>query len=398
MIILAYREAEFLKKIATFNRKAGKMNLPLISAVEASRGTVKHHSTYVNELGETLPKVTELETIEYNIVGDIPKLGGWAVHSRVEPVAELVGENYVYTAPQFAPEPRLRTTSMICEHCNMKRGRSLVYLMQNVDTGEQKIVGKSCLKDFLPNVSVENLLSYMASFPTAEPFNDEDFNNAPRSAHVYPIDSAIAESLVIIGKIGFVSAKAAREAYENGDFGASATSNFLANNDPKFCKAMFGNGELKEVIDSGKLAAVKEFVSAMNPSSDFAYNLQLCFKATNVPYKMFGFVAAAVNMYLRSVEEKLAKETSTASNEFLGVISERVVFTNLKMVRRFAMQGNYGTSYILGFEDEAGNSVVWFSSVDIGDVGEVFTLKATIKGHDVYKGRKQTVITRAKVQ
>jgi hypothetical protein len=68
------------------------------------------------------------------------------------------------------------------------------------------------------------------------------------------------------------------------------------------------------------------------------------------------------------------------------------------MVRRFAMQGNYGTSYILGFEDEAGNSVVWFSSVDIGDVGEVFTLKATIKGHDVYKGRKQTVITRAKVQ
>src|SRR5579864_163816 len=141
MNIAQYRIEEFLKKIATFNRKAKKLGLPEVKAVQT--GSHLKEIKAKNDDGSDATYFIEIG--EYDIQGEIPRVGGWAIHSKIEPAGYAEG-NFVYTNKGFEPREDLRTVGMKCEHCNMIRARSLVYLLQNMETGEQKLVGKSCLK------------------------------------------------------------------------------------------------------------------------------------------------------------------------------------------------------------------------------------------------------------
>ena len=107
---------------------------------------------------------------------------------------------------------------------------------------------------------------------------------------------------------------------------------------------------------------------------------------------MFAFIAAGVNMWIKSQEQ--ATEKVERANEYLGTVGERQDFLDLTIVRCTAMESSFGTIYLTGFEDANGNLLVWFASKQIGEVGEKLSLKATIKKQEEYNGRKQTIITR----
>lgn len=55
----------------------------------------------------------------------------------------------------------------------------------------------------------------------------------------------------------------------------------------------------------------------------------------------------------------------------------------------------WGTTYLSKLEDEDGNEITAWKY--IGQKGEKFRIRATVKGLDEYQGRKQTVITRVSV-
>jgi hypothetical protein len=81
----------------------------------------------------------------------------------------------------------------------------------------------------------------------------------------------------------------------------------------------------------------------------------------------------------------------------VGEVGDRVTFENATLNSVRELDGNFGITYLHKFTDAAGNDLVWFASNDnLGDEGEVITFKATIKRHGDYKGRKNTVINRAK--
>jgi hypothetical protein len=387
--IAEYRVEDLYVRVKKFNNKATKLGLPLITV--AQTGIEAREFTRENALGER--EKFSINVVSVELTGEIPRIGGWAIHSKVEP-SQVPGSNFVYTQPHFDAVEGLRTTKMICEHCNMKRGRSLVYLLQNVETGEQKLVGKSCLKDFLPNIDVGSLLAYLESFHTLSSGDtlDEDCERAPREAFVYGVRDLIAESLVLIKKWGYKSKKMAREL--NDDM--IATVEWVARTNPKDRKELYPVAELTPVYESGEVEKVLAFLNDLNPRDDFGYNLQLAIKQVNAPVKMFSFVVAGVNMYLKSVEK--AAEAAVKTNEWVGTVGERVVLKGLKLVRCTPVETNFGMSFVTGFEDEDGRTFIWFASKKIGDVGEVMDLKTTIKKHDEYKGVKQTVITRAAKQ
>src|ERR1700757_708978 len=136
MNIAQFRAEEFLKKIATFNRKAVKLGLPEVKAVQT--GSHLKEIKAKNEDGSDATYYIEIG--EYDIQGEIPRIGGWAIHSKVEPAGYTEG-NFVYTNRGFAPREDLRHIGMVCEHCNKLRARSAVYLLENSETGEQKLVG-----------------------------------------------------------------------------------------------------------------------------------------------------------------------------------------------------------------------------------------------------------------
>lgn len=388
LTIADYRVEELYARVKKFNNKAAKLNLPVITLAKTAAFT-KNFKAH-NSLGEIEHYSINYVTIE--ITGDIPRIGGWAIHSKVEP-SGVFGQNFVYSQPGFESVESLRTTKMICEHCNHNRARSLVYLLQNIETGEQKLVGKTCLKDFLPNIDVAALLSYLEGFrELATSSIDEDGERAPREAYVYSTKDLIAESLYSIRKVGFRSKKAAREMGEEG----TETSAWIGISDQKKREKLYPLDEMRVIFESGEVEKVVDYLNALNPRDDFGYNLQLAAQQVYAPAKMFPFVAAGVQMYLKAQEK--AAEALTKTNEHIGTVGERVVFHGLKIVRMTPIEGSFGTTFLTGFEDEAGRTIVWFASKPIGQVGEVMDLKATIKNHDEYKGVKQTIITRAAKQ
>ena len=78
----------------------------------------------------------------------IPRIDGWEFIARIDHANGEVG-NLVRALPgQIVPD-YYRNTGCLCEHCNVKRFRRDTFLLRQVDTGEIKQVGSSCLKDFL---------------------------------------------------------------------------------------------------------------------------------------------------------------------------------------------------------------------------------------------------------
>lgn len=398
LTVAEYRVAEFQKKIETFNRKAAKLQLPAISyrQVDSFIKTIKPVVGQDEEGRALMGEPFDIVMFNYEIEGALPRINGWAFHSRVEPTDEP-GVNLVYAAPGFEAVERLRSTPMICEHCNRNRQRSLVYLLQNAETGEQKIVGKSCLKDFLPDAGIENLLSYLEHLKKVEEFEEDEDYGRMRYHSVYNTERAIAEALVLIKRDGYVSKKLAAEKPD-----LIPTSVFMGRKDQKEEKKLYTADEIRAQFSNDELESlagcdvrnVMDYVSSQNPDrSDFIYNLQTIMAQKSCPFRMFPFIAAGVQMWIKSREE-LAKKAAK-SNEHLGQVGVRSDFHGLTVVRVTPVEGAYSMTYITGFEDEKGNSLVWFASKRIAEVGKTLNLKATVKAHDEYKGRNQTVITRA---
>jgi hypothetical protein len=419
MKVAAYRLPELQKRVDSFNRKAVKWGLPEMGYTITKEWADPVYKRDADGILSTPREIVAyLEWAEVEFTGEVPKLNGWAVHSRVEP-SDVAGQNFVFTAPQFAPVERLRYTSMACEHCNMDRGRKLVYLLQNQETGEQRLVGRTCVTDFI-QADAEALLSYLGSLQalsTSGEDEEEAMRNAPREALRYPLDLAIAEAIIVIRKRGYTSKKAAnaynekveaaanQAEYEGKEFHDKTISPTTAN---MAVQTQYSRGQ--KIIDRNDyyteaeieaaapdVEAFKAYVSTLNTAgNDFLYNVALACQQSAIKYTMFGYIAAAVNMWIVTTAPIATPEPTQApkANNWIGTVGQRMEFHGLTITRVYLKESAYGTTYITTMEDKDGNSVVWFASKAVGDVGATLNLKATVKAHDDFKGRKQTVITR----
>lgn len=94
---------------------------------------------------------------------------------------------------------------------------------------------------------------------------------------------------------------------------------------------------------------------------------------------------------VKKLQEKYLEPTSS---EWVGEIGEkRSFYTKLKNIHSF--QGAFGYTDALTFEDEDGNTIVWFTSHGKPfEIGNEYYLRGTIKAHRIFREDKQTVINR----
>ena len=93
---------------------------------------------------------------------------------------------------------------------------------------------------------------------------------------------------------------------------------------------------------------------------------------------------------------KAALEPESHS-EYMGDIKERLRDLKVTLTAARSFDGYYGTSFIYTFVYNE-NVLVWMTSSckDI-EVGEEFFLTGTVKEHKIYKGVKQTILSRCKI-
>lgn len=111
----------------------------------------------------------------------------------------------------------------------------------------------------------------------------------------------------------------------------------------------------------------------------------------------FNRMAAPTERQIELVEGEMAKRAANAASGHFGAVGDKVTLT-ITVERIIILQHPvYGTNYITIARCDNGNIVSYKGKTDIGNKGETLTIKATIKGHDVYNGIAQTQIQRPKV-
>jgi hypothetical protein len=141
--------------------------------------------------------------------------------------------------------------------------------------------------------------------------------------------------------------------------------------------------------------------------NDYLYNLHAVCTDDYIRPKRGGLAASVIVAAERAFEKAAQKaDDATKSNLHIGAEKERLTLElTLKGTRE--IDGYYGISTLHKFEDAAGNLFIWFASnpeiIPEGtgkraiNIGDTHTLAGTVKGHDDFKGRLQTKLTRVSV-
>jgi hypothetical protein len=133
--------------------------------------------------------------------------------------------------------------------------------------------------------------------------------------------------------------------------------------------------------------------------SDYEWNLLVAVKQNNATYRSANILASAIPSY-RRWQAKQAEMAALPPSNWVGEVGKRIIL-KLKVTRVFTHNSDFGCTFIYGFRDETANDFVCFGSNLLRDndgktyeAGADVTVKATVKAHGEYKGRRQTTLTR----
>ena len=169
------------------------------------------------------------------------------------------------------------------------------------------------------------------------------------------------------------------------------------------------NAEGNTYIVTGETYSIKEELKA----AGFCYSIPLQWhRATNAGYEnntilvnvkdVIEFSAWGQGYYLTSarefVQNKLAETAPEEVSNWVGEIGKPLSATLVKLIKIGSFYGKYGLSYIYTFVTENDDLLIWFSSSTLKqEINDWFEITATIKNHDTYKNKKQTILKRVKV-
>lgn len=365
-------------------------------------------------LGQTIART--LEFVEVEVEGEQPKLpGGWELLGVVDH-REAVAITKVVPGREL-PEGQ-RDRGAVCDHCNTKRHRADTFVLQAED-GRVVQVGRNCLADFLGAMidEPERLLGFYVSIPDLldRDWDGDEFwgDGGPRARTMIEVEQVVLISAAMVDQYGWVSKTRARDE----DIAATADDvAFLlfpprftgSPNDPNYLAWK----ERKDALEArAKPSLVEEAKAAtewakgqLDADNDYLRNLAACAISERVGVDKLGLVASLIASYRRAQErfqERERKAQATAASKHLGKPKQRLTLAVSLLERPRAFEGHYGTRYLHTFVTADGNVVKWWAQgqdLTVGDggveVGQPVTIKATVKKHEEWQGRAETLVQR----
>ena len=393
----------FRTKLAILNRKATKLGC------EPTK--IRIHGEKIVERKKTMPggRVLKYKTtvIEVSVVGSTPKLEGWSLVAKVEYVGD---EKLISCVPGETCPVHFRTGDFSCDHCKSKRQRKNVFVLKH-DDGRYVQVGRQCIKDFLGGKSPEQLLAQATWGFSVSGALGEAGDGWGGGHHEDTIDlveylNAVA---ICIRRLGWVSkAKAGLDGSSTSSDAWYLVRPGISGDDARErYERWVKENDLHHQERDEKLAAeALEWAKAMptKGSNGYLYNLGVACRADFVLHATSGLVASLITAYLTAKDYAIEvaqqkREDAAKSREWVGGVKKRQNFEKLTVKKMTYIEGNWGPTTLVIFEDVLGNLIKWFASTNLDDleVGDTVDIKATVKKHDSYNNVKQTIVTRAKI-
>lgn len=400
--VLRSRLGEVRKKIERLNRRARRLGCEPI-VFEETGGTryeeqVRYEHDPFNPPSCTSAVKFKIQRAEVIVSGVAPRIAGWELAARLEPTGS---GNLVNAVPGSAELPDwVRTVASRCDHCRVKRYRKDVYALRNLASGEIKLVGSTCLADFLGHDDPKAIAAGAEFFiEAAEACGDPDDyleHMGPGGSRDFDLGIFLKAAAANILAFGWTSRGAAHE--DPGKVAtADATVTLLTNSrmDREDLERLQAVADRAAEL-AGKALTWAQAIPAEVKAS-YLWNVRMVAHEGLVSYRTTGIAASIVSAYMREEERAQERERDQGQpSEHQGEVGKRQEF-RLKVTGKRYIDGGYGLTVLHLFEDEGGNRFSWFASSADLEEGQVFNIKGTVKIHDQYKGVKRTVLTRCKV-
>lgn len=385
----------FVDTIESLNKRAVKLGL-------AENKHTPIRFTIQREYQEKTDRFGIVSFKEITISGASPKLDGWTFVASKDHQTGMVN-----VSPSWSDENEdeniphwFMTAGPDCHHCGYTRLRNKTFLV--VSEGEYKQVGSTCLRDFTGWANAESIASMMETlWEKLDLFHQPDFCYGLDSKNrEFALRPFLALTSRIIKEHGWVSKGAVRNGYAD-QATVSLVMSIIDNRE--------NWSEIEESDDDYELAdrviewALK--IDRHDPKiSPYLFNLSVIAEAGGIVWKQFGIAASMIAAYWRDNEMQAIRDRKKES-EHVGTVGERQTFQNLTVEAIKYLEYQYSwhkatTITLYKFRDPAGNLIVWFSSsrkIELEE-GITYDITGTVKEHDVYKGERQTVLTRCKAK
>ena len=349
--------------------------------------------------------------IKIRLIGEAPTLPGWKLVAVIEHGDKELG-NVLRVAPGMACPITYRKSVSRCDHCNTARNRLETFVIINADN-EYRQIGRNCLADFCRSgEAAANMCSSMEIFSSAlglcEGSEDEDFFGfGGRQIQRAPVDSVLSLTARIIRHCGWLSRSKAK--IEGGcstaDIIASIffDKNFFTptRNDSREMVELRNAARNVEDRDVELATNAAEWIRGMRPQAeelgDYLYNLLVVTSEETVEKKHFGILCSLISSYQRQQERQLEAEreaVQSIASEHFGEVKTRGRWkATLIGVRSF--DSEFGLKFMYRFLVNNSDIAVWWTINDFDiDLKESIVIVGSVKGHEVYKGVKQTQLSR----
>ena len=299
-----------------------------------------------------------------------------------------------------------KTTTTICEHCGTVRRRKNTYLVQNVETGEFKQVGKSCLKDYTHGMDagmVANMLDMVDHIIEGEqPYTDG------RYTVMYNTEEILACAVEMVRMYGY------EKRNEYGDW-TTAERTHLAW-EYHFCGGIrYKSNSIEKLIEEFKINNLNpqtedvqntvrnalEWMQNAEAVGNYMHNAQVIANLEYVSTKEFGILVSIIPCYYRHIQKQMEREQKQmekSKSEHVGTVGKRLEITvaNVEIIARWETSYGYGTQSVTVYKitDTEGNELTWKTSNYIPEGTK--TITGTVKEHKEWNGIKQTELTRCK--
>lgn len=381
------------KEIARLNRRAAKLNAEPIALVLGeiyAQGYDAHHEAVA--AGEAAEYFVTMRSVE--LAGVAPVLAGWAFVGVIEAMPLEAGgvEGMLHAVPGQTLPRELAARWGQCDHCQKMRPRNDVYVVRN-DAGECKVVGSSCLKDFVggndPHAAAGLCEIWVRAGRLCE--EAESCEGGPHQGDGIGTMRVLEMAACVIRKEGFLSKARAAER----DLCPTARTVETRLNITRLARDYAEWVERYQTTAEDEMLAVaaREWAEAqLGSENDYLHNCAMAARGVAVGRRTMGLAVSLIAAYQRTLEA-----AEPAEGAHVGAVGERLTMP-LKFVASRPTFGTYGLTTVCTYLTPHGSKLVWYASGEpdaaLTAEGDAVEMTFTVKKHGDYRGEKQTIVTR----
>lgn len=405
--------AALLNKVEALNKRALRHGMETLDVRVVSSEAVER--TVLTETGKRI--VTAIEhTVD--IAGCEPCINGFRLLARVE-FNDLVG-TLVHTSPAAGDDfdgREYRTIGPICEHCNTKRYRKDVFVLEGPD-GCRKVVARNCLADYIRSGDAEDLARWaefmdcVRSAGESGCDDDCDYYDRERSNPAMSLVPYLRVVAMVKRTVGWMGRTAARESYDDIAT-ADIAGRVIYGRGAAYERWMREMGFEAQDGDNDYVDRAVEWAAGLdcNDSNEYRHTIGAIARAGVVDMRTLdGYAASILIAYDKHCEREIeyaARKAGAKRKVHFGDAKKRYRSVRVKCVGLHSFEGLYGVTTIVRFEhypngpDGADKAIlVWFASGDRYNewrIDDDYAIDFTVKDHDDHeKYGAQTKINRVK--